>query len=284
MSSPVMNFHPLFETDDEPVIQTASLHETDEEVIERLRFRFSVLDDMTRAVKKGHIRGMIVSGPPGVGKSFGVEKILDTNATYAALHDDPSLKKYEILKGSITALGLYQKLHEYQHPNCVLVLDDIDCIFQDVTTLNLLKSVLDSTKTRRVNWESNSNILKSMEIPKSFEFHGGVIFITNWNFDAVKSEKMKPHLAALESRSHYIDLSIKTDRDKILRIKQIIGDGMLDEYGFSDDELHSITSYVTKNAYKLRELSLRTVIKLAGLVKSFPDRWKPIADISILRE
>lgn len=274
----MLKFQPIFEQDTNPTA------ESDEQVIERLRFRFAVLDDMTRAVKKGNIRGMIVSGPPGVGKSFGVEKILETNSVYAALHDNPELKKYEILKGSMTALGLYQKLYEYRKEYHVLVLDDIDCIFQDVTTLNLLKSVLDTTKTRKVNWESNSNILKSMDIPKSFEFHGGVIFITNWNFEAVKSEKMKPHLAALESRSHYIDLSIKTDRDKILRIKQIIDDGMLNEFNFSDDELIVITSYIANNAYKLRELSLRTVIKLASLVKSFPDKWKPIADISILRE
>src|SRR6056297_2736722 len=47
--------------------------ETDAEIIERTRQRFNILDDMTRAVKAGTIRAMIVSGPPGVGKSFGVE-------------------------------------------------------------------------------------------------------------------------------------------------------------------------------------------------------------------
>src|SRR6056297_472572 len=44
--------------------------ETDEEIIERMRDRFSMLDSMTKAAKKGDIRAMIVSGPPGVGKSF----------------------------------------------------------------------------------------------------------------------------------------------------------------------------------------------------------------------
>jgi len=42
--------------------------ETDEEVIDRLRERFDMLEDMTRATKKGDVRAMIVSGPPGVAR------------------------------------------------------------------------------------------------------------------------------------------------------------------------------------------------------------------------
>ena len=43
--------------------------ESDEEVIERMRKRFAILDDMTKATKRGDVRAMIVSGPPGVGKT-----------------------------------------------------------------------------------------------------------------------------------------------------------------------------------------------------------------------
>ena len=57
--------------------------ETDAEIIERLRGRFEILDDMTRAVKAGKIRSMIVTGPPGVGKSFGVEKVLEKHDVFA---------------------------------------------------------------------------------------------------------------------------------------------------------------------------------------------------------
>ena len=64
-----------FETVDSSV-KTTQREETDEEVIDRLRERFDMLEDMTKASKKGDDRAMIVSGPPGVGKSFGVEKVL----------------------------------------------------------------------------------------------------------------------------------------------------------------------------------------------------------------
>ena len=54
----------------------AKREETDEEIIERLRKRFDILEDMTQATKEGTVRAMIVTGPPGVGKSFGVDKVL----------------------------------------------------------------------------------------------------------------------------------------------------------------------------------------------------------------
>jgi GTP1/Obg family GTP-binding protein len=43
--------------------------ESDESILERLQERFEILDEMTKAVKQGDVRAMIVSGPPGVGKS-----------------------------------------------------------------------------------------------------------------------------------------------------------------------------------------------------------------------
>ena len=64
--------------------KTTKRKETDEETVERLRERFEILEDMTKACKKGTVRAMIVTGPPGVGKSFGVEKVL---AKHELVHD-----------------------------------------------------------------------------------------------------------------------------------------------------------------------------------------------------
>ena len=51
-------------------------NETDDQIIERMRERFNILDDMTQASIDGVVRGMVVTGPPGVGKSCGVEAVL----------------------------------------------------------------------------------------------------------------------------------------------------------------------------------------------------------------
>jgi hypothetical protein len=266
----------------EPVLKDLS-HETDAEIIERLRARFNILDDMTRAVKGGHVRAMIVSGPPGVGKSFGVERVLEKHDVFANVADDKKLKKYEVVKGAMSALGLYKKLHEYRDRKSILVFDDCDSVLLDDVALNILKAALDSSKKRVISWNTDSRALRDEGVPNSFEFSGGAIFITNIKFDNVRSKKLRDHLEALESRCHYLDLTIDTEREKMLRIKQIVGDGMLDVYEFDDAQKQEIVDFIDLNKGKMRELSLRMVLKVADLKKSMPNNWKATAEVTCMR-
>ena len=262
----------------------AQSRETDAEIIERLRERFEILDDMTRAVKKGAVRAMIVSGAPGVGKSFGVENVLSKHGLMADIANDEKLKKYEIVKGAMSAIGLYSKLYEFSAEKNILVFDDCDSVLLDDLSLNILKAALDTSKRRMIHWNTDSRLLRSEGVPNSFEFKGGAIFITNINFQNIKSKKLQDHLLALESRCHYIDLTIHTEREKMLRIKQIVSDGMLDVYGFTDEEVAELLVFVDDNKKRLRELSLRTVLKTADLMRSFPNgKWKRVAQISLMR-
>jgi hypothetical protein len=257
--------------------------ETDEQIIERLRQRFQILEDMTRAVKKGDVRAMIVSGPPGVGKSFGVEAVLGKHDTFANIAGNEKLKKYEIVKGAMSAIGLYSKLYQYSDSKNILVFDDCDSILLEDLSLNILKAALDSSKKRTIHWNTDSALLRREGVPNSFEYKGGCIFITNIKFENVKSKKLRDHLEALESRCHYIDLTIDTEREKMLRIKQIVGDGMLEVYEFTDSEKTEVINFIDKNKKRLRELSLRMVLKVADLRKSFPDRWEAVAESTVMR-
>lgn len=263
----------------EPIQST----ETDAEIIERMRERFEILDDMTRAVKKGAVRAMIVSGAPGVGKSFGVEKVLGKHQLLADVANDSKLKKFEIVKGAMSALGLYKKLYEYSDSKCILVFDDCDSVLLDDLSLNILKAALDTSKKRTIHWNTDSRLLREEGVPNSFDFKGGCIFITNINFQNIRSKKLQDHLMALESRCHYIDLTIHSERDKMLRIKQIVGDGMLAEYEFSAEQTAELVEFIDVNKRKLRELSLRTVLKAADLIKSFPAKWQRVAEVSLMR-
>src|SRR5574337_1031934 len=47
--------------------------ETDEETMIRIRNTFDMLDKLVDGAARGYIRGLIVSGSPGIGKSYGVE-------------------------------------------------------------------------------------------------------------------------------------------------------------------------------------------------------------------
>ncbi len=260
-----------------------NLTETDDEIKNRLRERFDILDEMTRAVKKGDVRAMIVTGPPGVGKSFGVETVLSKHDVFATVAQNEKLKKYEVVKGAMSAIGLYKKLYEFQDKKCILVFDDCDSVLLDDLSLNILKAALDSSKKRMIHWNTDSRLLRSEGVPNSFEFKGGAIFITNIKFENVKSKKLKDHLEALESRCHYLDLTIDTEREKVLRIKQIVEDGMLEDYEFKPWDVDELLNFIDNNKKKLRELSLRMVLKLADLKKSFPDRWMRVAEVSCMR-
>jgi hypothetical protein len=254
-------------------------HESDEQIVERLRSRFQVLQDMTQAVKAGTVRAMIVTGPPGVGKSFGVEEVLSRQDLFNALGNKKP--KYEIVKGAMSAIGLYSKLYEFSERGNVVVFDDCDSVLLDDLSLNILKAALDSSKKRTISWNTDSRMLRQEGVPDRFEFKAGAIFITNIKFENVRSKKLQDHLAALESRCHYIDLQMDTDREKVLRIKQITEDGMLETYDFENDEKTEIVDYIIENRAKMRELSLRTVLKVADLRKSFPMSWKQMAEVTV---
>ena len=193
------------------VPDTAVAHETDDEIVERLRLRFEVLKDMTKAVKEGTVRAMIVTGPPGVGKSFGVDEVLSKDDLFNTLGQRKP--KYEIVKGAMSAIGLYTKLYQYSDKGNVIVFDDCDSVLLDDLSLNILKAALDTSKKRTISWNTDSRILRNEGVPDKFEFKAGAIFITNIKFENVRSKKLQDHLAALESRCHYIDLQMDTDRE-----------------------------------------------------------------------
>ncbi len=263
-----------------PVKKTKKKKETTQQAMDRIAGRFAVLDQMTDAVANGTVRGLIVSGPPGVGKSFGVETILEE---YDAMAKIGGAVKTEIVKGSMTPIGLYQTLFNNANAGDILVFDDCDSVLFDEVCLNMLKAVLDSGKKRTISWKAESSALRREGIPDRFDFKGGVIFITNVNFENVRSKKIKDHLAALMSRCHYIDLEMDSVDDKFLRIDQIIRDGMLKEYGFSKEFEKEIVDFMHENAGRLREISLRMVLKIADLAKMNYDNWKGLSRSTCMR-
>jgi hypothetical protein len=256
--------------------------QSDEERMAEIAERFEILHEMTKAATNGDIRAMIVSGPPGVGKSFGVEKEIEK----ATLLDQIAGRRLraEVVKGSATPIGLYQTLYKYSDENCVVVFDDCDSILLDDVSLNLLKGALDSGKKRKISWLSESSTLRREGIPDSFEFKGSVIFITNLKFDKMKSQKLRDHLDALQSRCHYLDLTLDTMRDKVLRIKQIARSGELfEDMDIGEIGQDEIITFMDNNKNKLREMSLRMAIKIAQLYKSFPTRWQSLAQTTCMK-
>ena len=251
--------------------------ETEEQAMDRIEETFLMLNKIVDACARGVVRGLVVSGPPGVGKSFGAEQTLeDVNMARKLAGKDP---KYEIVSGGVSAIGLYKKLYHNREAGQVLMFDDSDGILFEEEPLNLLKAALNSGDRRRICWNKESRTLDEAEIPNAFDFEGSIIFLSNVDFEKsiARGSRVSAHLSAIMSRCHYLDLEIGSTRDKMLRIKQIIRAGMLDVYDFTDEQQTQIVDFVFDNSEYLREISLRMVKKIADFVKADPLHWEDMA-------
>lgn len=248
--------------------------ETDAQIEAKLNERFEILDLLTEATINGDARSVIVSGPAGLGKSYSIEQGLNKW--------DPNETNHTICKGFVRATGLYKLFFSHKEKGQVIVFDDADSIFFDDVCLNLLKAVCDTTERRVVSWMAESRLVDDetgLLIPNRFEFNGTIIFITNIDFDAQieKGHKLAPHLQAIMSRSHYIELAMRTRRDYLVRINQVIKQGLLNF--LSAQEKKDVIAFIDENQDKLRELSLRIAIKI-GQVRKMGGNWKGLARVT----
>lgn len=266
---------PSDDNDNDDFIADVVEVETDEQIEQRINERFEALDIMARATAKGINRCLLLSGPAGVGKSHGVE-----SAAQEICGD------FAHIKGYVRATGLYKTLYKNRNAGNLVVLDDADSIFEDSTCLNLLKAACDSSDVRKLSWLSNAEMEDEdgESIPNNFIFNGSIIFITNIDFAAAseKGSKLSPHFEALLSRAHYLSLDIKNKRDYIIRIKQVLKGGMLDDI-LTMDEKMEVVAFMEENANKMRELSLRMAKKLADLMLMDKNSWKKLARMTCMR-
>ena len=253
---------------------------TDEEIGVKLNRRFAALDTMAKATIDGINTALIVSGPAGLGKSYSIEKALREAEVLGGTN-------YETIKGFVRATGLYKTLYENREPGSVIVFDDADSILLDDVTLNLLKAALDTTDERWLSWRAESRMEtgEGESVPNRFLFEGQVIFITNLDFEGMidKGSKLAPHLEALLSRSHYLDLDIRTPREYIIRIRQVCASGMLRKKGLTTAQEEEVLGFMEKNAPRLRELSLRMALKLGTMLKMDPKTWQDLAEMTVLK-
>jgi hypothetical protein len=258
---------------------TPTVIETDEQIRIKLKNRFSAMDKMTEATVNGVNKSLIISGPAGLGKSFGVLKI-------AAKYEKMG-RIVTVIKGFVRPTGLYKVLYENRTKNHVVIFDDSDSIFGDDICLNLLKGACDMTRNRTLHWLAETRMEDDggERLPTKFDFEGSIVFITNMDFDAAieKGSRLAPHFEAMISRSIYLDLAMHTRRDYMVRIAMVVEEGMLKEYGLSDFDTAELLRFVDTNCEVLRELSLRMVLKIAALMRMDRNDWQNLAKQTCFR-
>ena len=282
----------FYEVDESKVVdikpKKAQEKENNEKIRQDIKDSFDVMTRMVRGCARQQVRGLVISGAPGVGKSHEVQQVLAEEGYEQCLFEQnnesddavvldaaPEDQKYYVMiKGRVTPLGLYTTLHT--HKDKIIVFDDCDSVLSDTTSLNLLKAALDSYEKRYICWNSRA---VGGSIPRKFEFTGTVIFISNIHFDMIKEgSKLRSHIDAIMSRCHYLDLSMKSNREKIIRLQQVIEDSdLFHNYDLTAKEKKEIINFITDNQDLFREISLRTALKVADIRVIESDNWQGMA-------
>lgn len=248
---------------------------TDEEILTDLKERFRILSILTEATVSQNVRALTVTGAPGVGKTYTVVETLERLGA-----------NYEMVRGAISAVNLYKLAYEMNSPGSVVVLDDADSIFNDEDALNILKVLCDSSVKRTVHWKKESAALRDDNVPKSFDFNGGIIFISNLDFQQFVDEgrnKYAQHFEALMSRSLYLDLRLHTRNELSVWIEHVASTGnIFVREGVDKERAEEVLSFLSTHKEKLRELSLRTLLKATQLVKSH-ENWEAVAKVLLLK-
>lgn len=236
--------------------------------------RFDFLTDFVSMVADRTSPSLVVTGEGGLGKTFTVNKALKDAGlknsgdligvgTDDVVSESESRRLYTVVKGYSTAKGLYRTL--FENRNRIVVFDDCDSVLKDPVALNLLKGALDSYDKRVISWNAES--FGDDGLPRSFEFKGGVIFISNLPIFKVDQ--------AVRTRAICVDVSMTTSQ-KIERMGAIIkSDEFLPEY---DEAVKTAAlKFLDKMQDQAKELSLRTLISVTK-VAGRGDGWERRAE------
>ena len=249
---------------------------TDAEILTDISQRFDILSLLTKGTTAHNIRAMVVTGAPGVGKTYTVEQILEQSKV-----------PHEIVRGSLSAINSYMLAYKFRKPGNVIVLDDADSIFNDEEALNILKALCDTSATRKVSYMKEAQQLLAEDIPKSFEFNGAMIFISNLDFQTFVDEgrnKYAQHFEALMSRSLYLDLRLHTRDELGVWVNHIAQNGKIfDRENVPQNLRQPILSFLNTHRNNLRELSIRTLMKSCQLAKGNPSNWEIIARVLLTK-
>jgi len=221
--------------------------------------RFALLSKAVQMVAAGGAPSLIVVGPPGLGKSYAVVRTLEV---MGLLRD----ADFFVIKGFSSARALYEKL--YEHNGRLTIVDDCDHALSDATAIALLKGALDSDRVRTLSWLTAA---KTADLfPKTFEFHGQMIFISNLAMHEINGPV----------RTRSLLMNLEMTRGEILeRMETILPRLEIPHLRLqpTPNQRRAAMDFIQELAPSIPELNLRTLCAVLRIILAHPSDWKPLA-------
>lgn len=242
--------------------------------------RFKYLESLVDMVVSGQSPSLIICGDAGIGKTHLVRQRLQKSGLkeeVVSSEDDklPAPTKsskikaafqahkqskdiYLFVKGYSSAMGLYRILHDNRW--ATIVFDDCDSVFKDSTSVNLLKSALDSYDVRIISWVSQAAIKAGLDT--RFEFKGKIVFISNLKLGKLDS--------AVRSRSFTCEIALTRPElwQRMLDVLPYI------EPAVGMDVKTDVLNHLAFHLDSFTEFNMRTFIKAVRLRQANPSMWK----------
>lgn len=230
---------------------------------------------------------LIISGDPGTGKTFYVQRKL--KEILGAENNKKNVPGgWVTLSGQVTARGLYENL--YFHNGKVIVLDDATSLLKDLTAIDVIKNATNSLpETRKINWATKTSTKKKskeeedddeIKIPGEFFFEGKLIIITN---EPLEKLEKNDHGKAVLSRAYTVDVDFSAEQ-MLERIKENLEKVAPDVDGKIKLECFTLLQSVVKQI-GVKKVNFRDYLRALSVFtmqRNIPDKLKQKYIIGIL--
>jgi hypothetical protein len=262
-----------------------------------------ILDNMVKSLKEGNNQSIYVYGPPGIGKTFSIKKVLDENSV-----------KYVFISGntSMFAFGIILAVTNFLNKNnekVVVLVDDCDMIFSNETNCNIMKNVLADPHffTYEKALQSQMGCLNELQ-KEAIVYHQtedkmgfvvptfNMVFIFTSNYslptdDDVKAAREKnqnksimlSHKNAIRSRCNVADFDLPNHALWGWIADVVFESECLNKYEMELADKEEILNYTRLKWSRLKERSLRLVEKMAIIKQTNPVEYKTMWDFQFLK-
>ena len=230
-----------------------------------------ILGDIDYFMRQKQIRGLIVNGDKGIGKTHMVEAIISNHKV-----------RVHKLNANITPVELHIALYKYaRKPDQVFIIDDTDCMLEDTQMCDTLKAALGGGTT---TWSANSANLRIADVPKTYTVKGRVIMITNKHLNMLAStRKEAQRLEPVVDRCEYVYAGL-SKQWTLEQIKYMVEEDKIELLKKTDPAVRKqFLQFLESIHDDIKNYSIRMFTKCINAYERDPDNWKRHARRSILQ-